>query len=107
MPAVLLALALVVACGAGCARTSPKPGSRARAQALIESGNALFRDGDYAGAARRYGAAAAAAPDDAAAHYGLGMALSKLGRDEDARAEYVRARDLVLQTRAAAPDSAP
>ena len=32
--------------------------------------------------------------DDPAAYYGLGMALSKLGRDEDARAAYARARGL-------------
>jgi Flp pilus assembly protein TadD len=97
LPAVVLALAVV--CGTGCVRTPPKPAGPARAQALIEAGNARFRDGDYAGAARRYGAAVTAAPDDAAAHYGLGMALSKLGRDEDARAEYARARDLAEQAR--------
>ena len=35
------------------------------------------------------------------------MALSRLGRDEDARAEYARARDLADLARAAAADSAP
>ncbi len=108
LPALLLALA--VAGGAGCARTAAKPGAPppSRAQALIEAGNARFRAGDHAGAAKRYGAAVAAAPDDAAAHYGLGLALAKLGRDEDARAEYDRARDLVERGRLAAPaDSAP
>jgi Flp pilus assembly protein TadD len=103
--AALPALALALALAAGCARTAPAPA--ARAQALIEAGNGLYRAGDFAGAARRYGAAVAAAPDDPAAHYGLGMALSRLGRDEDARAEYARARDLADQARAAAADSAP
>jgi Flp pilus assembly protein TadD len=106
MTTVLLALALAAASVAGCARTTPGRAPASRAQSLIEAGNERFRDGDYAGAAKRYGAAVAAAPDDAAAHYGLGMALAKLGRDEDARAEYARARDLVEQARAQAPDSA-
>jgi Flp pilus assembly protein TadD len=105
VPTILLALGLAVASLAGCARTVPPP-AVSRAQSLIEVGNERFRDGDYAGAAKRYGAAVAAAPGDPAAHYGLGMALAKLGRDEDARAEYARARDLVEQARAQAPDSA-
>ena len=33
-------------------------------------------------------------PDDAAAYYGLGMALAKLGRDDDARVAYAKAREL-------------
>ncbi len=108
LPAVLLVLALAAAAGAGCARTAAKSAGAAggasgpeRAQALIEAGNALFRGGDYPGAAKRYGAAVAAAPGDPAAHYGLGMALAKLGRDEDARAEYARARDLAESARSA------
>jgi Flp pilus assembly protein TadD len=107
---ILLAssLALLVALGAGCSSPQPKPAAPARAQALIDSGNVRFRAGDYAGAAKRYGAAVAAAPDDPAAHYGLGMALAKLGRAEDARAEYGRARDLVqLQREPAADEPAP
>ncbi len=105
-PAVALALALAAA---GCARSAPKSSPPApatppaRAQVLLEAGNERFRGGDYAGAARRYAAAVAAAPDDPAGHYGLAMALSKLGRGEDARAEYARARDLVELARG--PDS--
>jgi Flp pilus assembly protein TadD len=68
---------------------------RARSQALIENGNQAFRTGDFALAARRYASAAVVDPDDPAAYYGLGMALSKLGRDEQARVAYARARDLV------------
>ena len=33
-------------------------------------------------------------PDDPAAFYGLGMALAKLGRDDEARAAYARSREL-------------
>lgn len=68
---------------------------RARSQALIENGNQAFRTGDFALAARRYASAAVVDPDDPAAYYGLGMALGKLGRDEQARVAYGRARDLV------------
>ncbi|MFI5370873.1 MAG: tetratricopeptide repeat protein [Candidatus Eisenbacteria bacterium] len=72
---------------------------RARSQALIENGNQAFRAGDYALAARRYASAAVVDPDDPAAYYGLGMALGKLGRDEQARVAYGRARDLVRRGR--------
>ena len=65
-----------------------------RAQALIDAGNVAYRAGDFKLAARRYGAAVVVRKDDPAAYYGLGMALAKLGRDEDARAAYARARDL-------------
>jgi Tfp pilus assembly protein PilF len=65
-----------------------------RAKALIEQGNQAFRTGDYRLAAKRYAAAAETRKDDAAAYYGMGMALSKLGRDEDARKAYARAREL-------------
>ena len=108
MRARVLALATiglaVVLCG-GCGRHStpnptpnPTPNSaadsQARAQLLIESGNQAFVAGDFGLAARRYAAAAVIKKDDPAAYYGLGMALSKLGRDEDARAAYARARAL-------------
>ena len=36
--------------------------------------------------------AVAVAPGDPAAHFGLGMTLAKLGRDEEARQAYARAR---------------
>ena len=65
-----------------------------RSQLLIESGNQAYTTGNFGLAARRYAAAAVIREDDPAAYYGLGMALSKLGRDEDARAAYARAREL-------------
>ena len=82
----------------GCARER-EPGAgiadpQARAQALIESGNQAFRAGNYGLAARRYAAAATYQKDDPAAYYGMGMALAKLGRDEEARRAYARAREL-------------
>lgn len=92
----LLALALVLiaaGCGGGAKVKAPVDAAE-RAQLLIESGNQAYSAGNYPLAARRYAAAAVIREDDPAAYYGLGMALSKLGRDEDARAAYSRAREL-------------
>lgn len=89
-----LALAPVVA-GCGNRAEAPAPADReGRAQLLIESGNQAYSNGNYGLAARRYAAAAVIREDDPAAYYGLGMALSKLGRDEEARSAYARAREL-------------
>ncbi len=107
-PASLL---LAVLCAAGCGRRDAvpdpaSPGARAalqaRSQALIEAGNAFYRAGDPATAAKRYAAAGVVKPDDPAAYFGLGMALAKLGRDEEARQAYARARELAQQARGAA-----
>src|SRR5262245_43020634 len=99
---VQLAAALALACalGAGAIGCNTKAEStvptdrEGRAQLLIESGNRAYSNGNYGLAARRYAAAAVVRDDDPAAYYGLGMALAKLGRDEDARAAYARARAL-------------
>jgi Flp pilus assembly protein TadD len=95
-PALLALLALASACG--CSKSTPAPhaaaGGTLRSQALIDSGNAAFRAKAYDDAARRYASAAAIQPDDPAAYYGLGMALSRLGRDDEARVAYAKARDL-------------
>ena len=72
----------------------------ARAQAMITAGNQAFEAGEYTVAAKRYAAAAVSSPEDPAAFFGLGMALAKLGRDEEARAAYAKAREL---TRAQQP----
>jgi Flp pilus assembly protein TadD len=77
-----------------CGSRSAAGGPRERAQALITSGNEAYRQGDYRLAVRRYAAAAVARKDDPAAYYGMGMALAKLGRDEEARSAYARAREL-------------
>lgn len=91
---IALALALVaVGCGTSKQATAPVDAAE-RAQLLIESGNQAYSGGNYGLAARRYAAAAVIREDDPAAYYGLGMALSKLGRDEDARAAYAKAREL-------------
>ena len=92
----LVALVLVlIAAGCGGGRRVAAPTDAAeRAQLLIESGNQAYSGGNYGLAARRYAAAAVIRQDDPAAYYGLGMALSKLGRDEDARAAYSKAREL-------------
>lgn len=89
---LLLALA---GCGGG--RPPEEADPAVRAQALIEAGNQAYRTGDYELAARRFGAAAVIKTDDAAAYYGLGMALTRLGRDEDARVAYGRARRLTQE----------
>lgn len=104
--ALLLLAALTVA---GCARREPVPdtaASQARSQALIEVGNTFYRAGDATTAAKRYAAAVVVKPDDPAAHFGLGMALTKLGRDEEARQAYARARELAQQARGTSVDTA-
>lgn len=95
--AVLLAIGLVTM--AGCGRSKPPVDPAAHARALIEDGNQAYKLGDYRLAARRYSAAAVADHDDPAAYYGMGMALSKLGRDDDARKAYARAQELAKQQR--------
>ena len=105
MTSLLLAALLL----AGCARREPVPDAaalQARSQALIDAGNSFYRAGDHATAAKRYAAAVVVKPDDPAAHFGLGMALTKLGRDEDARVAYARARELAQQARGAGGDTA-
>ncbi|HTR96895.1 MAG TPA: tetratricopeptide repeat protein [Candidatus Acidoferrales bacterium] len=99
--------ALVACALAGCssphapAAAAHAPDSTLRSQALIDSGNAAYRGGDFEGAAKRYASAAAVVPRDPAAWYGLGMALSKLGRGEESREAYSHARALLGR----APDS--
>ena len=92
----------------GCARRDVVPDAaalQARSQALIDAGNGFYRAHDYTSAAKRYGAAVVVKPDDPAAYFGLGMALTKLGRDEEARQAYARARELAQQARGAAVGS--
>jgi Flp pilus assembly protein TadD len=105
--AILPAVLAAVLAAASCSRPAPPPAARAegnvRAQALIDSGNVAFRGGDFEDAARRYASAAVAGPDDPAAWFGLGMALARLGRDDDARVAYAKARSL---SGGAGPDTA-
>jgi len=92
VPAAALACLLLGACAP---KAAPTVADRAaRAQELIVSGNAAYAQGDYRLASKRYAAAAVERKDDPAAYYGMGMALSKLGRDEEARAAYQREREL-------------
>jgi Flp pilus assembly protein TadD len=99
--ALVSALAWASLGAMGCASDTPRtPEQRqARAQTLIDSGNQAYRTGDYRLAMRRYAAATVMQRDDPAAYYGMGMALSKLGRDEEARRAYARARELTQQKR--------
>jgi len=94
-------LAAALVCGVMAACSPPKPAApetaeqkRLRVQALIDSGSAAYRNGDFTAAAKRFAAAAVVNPEDPAAFYGLGMALSKLGRDDEARVAYARSRKL-------------
>ena len=88
-------LALLASCGGSRAPAQPPADAgKLRAEALVDSGNSAFRTGDYTSAAKRYAAAAVVNPDDPAAFYGLGMALAKLGRDDEARVAYARSREL-------------
>ena len=77
-------------------------GARRDALRLLEESASLLGKGDAAGAATRLEAARALAPSHAGIHYQLGRAYEALGRWDDARAEYVRARDTD-----AAPSRAP
>lgn len=93
--ATALALAALAGCGRGggdASGTIAPP--EVRAQALIDAGNKAYTRGDYREAARRYAAAAVVNKEDPAAYYGMAMALSKLGRDDEARAAYARAKEL-------------
>ena len=80
--------------GCGTRPEAPAVDPARRAQELIDSGNQAYRAGNFGLAARRYAAAAVVRKDDPAAYYGMGMALAKLGRDEEARKAYARAREL-------------
>ena len=92
---VLLGTAVALAgCGRKAASKQDEAAQQLRAQQLIDSGNEAYRTGDYRLAARRYAAAAVVKKDDPAAYFGMGMALSKLGRDEEARTAYQRSREL-------------
>jgi Flp pilus assembly protein TadD len=92
---ILAAGLMLFAAGCSGGAVPPAPATAAeRAQLLIDSGNQAYSSGNFTLAARRYAAAAVIREDDPAAYYGLGMALSKLGRDEDARTAYAKAREL-------------
>ena len=103
----LFALLLLAGCsrgngpaGSGAAWTGPRSTDPVtRSQLLIGAGNQAYHAGDYSLAARRYAAAAVVRKDDPVAYFGLGMALTKLGRDEDARAAYAKSRELTQQRR--------
>jgi Flp pilus assembly protein TadD len=94
MKRLFVPLSLVLALSA-CAPQKPAADTQLRSQALIDSGNVAFRAQDYEAAARRYASATAVKSDDPAAYYGLGMALSRLGRDDEAREAYAKARLLL------------
>ena len=91
------ALAAALVLPPGCApRDAAREASQAlaRNQALITAGNQAYRSGRYQLAAKRYAAAAVAKKDDPAAYFGMGMALARLGRIDEARAAYTRSREL-------------
>jgi len=98
--AAVLAFGVAAGCARGADHAGPvAPDPEVRAQIMINAGNQAFHAGDYRLAARRYAAAAVIRRDDPVAYFGLGMALTRLGRDEDARAAYARARELAQQQR--------
>jgi Flp pilus assembly protein TadD len=104
----LLALGLAAGCSRPATDRAASAGAPpvdpvARAQLLVNAGNQAFHAGDYRLAARRYAAAAVERKDDPVAYFGLGMALTKLGRDEDARAAYAKARELTQRPRRVEP----
>ena len=93
----ICALGFALSSAPGCATRDPEreaSDALARNQALIVAGNQAYRSGKYELAAKRYAAAAVAKQDDPAAYFGMGMALARLGRIEDARVAYTRSREL-------------
>ena len=96
---LLLAGCALNRAGEPAAARRAEAGVQARSQVLIEEGNAFYRVKDYANAAKRYGAAAVVKQDDPAAYFGLGMALTRLGRYDDARIAYARAHELAQRAR--------
>lgn len=107
LPIAVVATALAVAsCGSKLEREAVVD-PQLRSQALIDSGNASFRRDDFANAAKRYASAASVKPDDPAAYYGLGMALAKLGRDDEARVAYAKARELAQRGSTSLPPGHP
>lgn len=106
-PTAALLAGLLLAAGCGSRESAPRAeqNPQQRAQELIEAGNQAYRAGNHGLAARRYAAAAVVKKDDPAAYYGMGMALSKLGRDEEARKAYAKARELAQA--AASADTSP
>ena len=56
-----------------------------RSELLVSRGQAAYQGGQVVESRDRFAEAVAADPNDASAHYGLGLALGKLGRWEEAR----------------------
>ncbi|HLL76003.1 MAG TPA: tetratricopeptide repeat protein [Pyrinomonadaceae bacterium] len=61
------------------------------ARALIEAGLERYKQNDFAGAAALFEQATRLAPDNAEAHYSLGIALGELDRYEESAAEFRQA----------------
>jgi Flp pilus assembly protein TadD len=60
----------------------------------LNAGKKKFNEGDLAGAVERFEEAVKLDPNFAAAHYELGMALTKFGRKAAARAAFAQAAKL-------------
>ncbi len=95
--AALLLLMATLAAAPSCSPRRAAQTPSERLQSFLDSGNQAYRTGDYALAARRYAAGAAIDPNEPACYFGLGMALNKLRRSEEARAAYQRARELAAR----------
>jgi tetratricopeptide (TPR) repeat protein len=70
---------------------------RRRLQGLAALAQIALASGDYEEAARQYEEATRCVPNDAAAEYGLGTTLAKLGKNEAAETHLQRSRDLETQ----------
>ena len=67
------------------------PAARSSAHAYLRAGDEAYRAGDYAAAELEYRRAAAREPSYRA-HYNLGVALARLGRQTEATEQFERAR---------------
>lgn len=61
---------------------------------LVEEGSAAYEEGQFERALEKYDAAALERPQDAKVQYDRGLALHKLGRHEEARGAFERAKEL-------------
>ncbi len=82
----------------GLVLTSPVAGRASeQSERLVAQGQLAYQNGRFAEARDRFAEAVAADPHDASAQYGIGLALGKLDRWEEARAAFERAVALRIE----------
>jgi tetratricopeptide (TPR) repeat protein len=95
--ALMLGTVALAQAPAGSGSPAADAAQSARALAVYEEGKRLYDARDYSGALRKFEEAAALEPGKARWHYNRGLALRKLGRNDEAR-------DALLQSRFLDPE---